>query len=88
MLGAGVALGTVMSAYRYTNGLSGHAISEDDEDEVERKETMRKLRRRPLLETVEQLGEGRGLFLRPINSLAWALTRPRYIRSGLRRAET
>jgi len=60
MLGAGVAFGTVMSAFRYTNGLTGYRISDNDDDDVERKEAIRKMRRRPLLETVEQLGEGRG----------------------------
>jgi hypothetical protein len=64
MLGAGVAFGTAMSAFRYTNGLTGYRISDNDDDDVERKEAMRKMRRRPLLETVEQLGEGRGMYFR------------------------
>ena len=60
MLGAGVAVGNGLSAFRYTNGLRGFRTSDNDDDDVERKEAMRKMRRRPLLETVEQLGEGRG----------------------------
>lgn len=31
-----------------------------DEEEVERREALKKIRRRPLSETIEQLGEGRG----------------------------
>lgn len=49
-----------MAAFRYTAGLRGTASGEVDDEEVERRETMKKLRRRPLSETLEQLGEGRG----------------------------
>ncbi|CAI6338813.1 unnamed protein product [Periconia digitata] len=62
MLGAGACFSTAMAANRYTNGLTGYAVEEDDEDEVARKENMRKQRRRPLHETLEQLGEGRGVY--------------------------
>ncbi|KAF1956592.1 hypothetical protein CC80DRAFT_472142 [Byssothecium circinans] len=61
MLGAGAGFGTVLAAYRYTSGLSGHS-KDEDEDEVERKEANKKMRRRPLQETLEQLGEGRGIY--------------------------
>lgn len=60
MLGAGMCFGTAMSAFRYTAGLRGTASGEVDEEEIERREAMKKLRRRPLSETLEQLGEGRG----------------------------
>lgn len=63
MLGAGAAFSTVLTAYRYTNGLRGVGeISQvvDDDGEVERREELKKIRRRPLSETIEQLGEGRG----------------------------
>lgn len=60
MLGAGVLFGTGMTAFRYTAGLRGEASGEIDEEEIERREAMKKLRRRPLSETLEQLGEGRG----------------------------
>jgi hypothetical protein len=60
MLGAGAACSTVMTAYRYTNGLRGTGSAETDEEEVERRENVKKMRRRPLSETIEQLGEGRG----------------------------
>jgi hypothetical protein len=60
MLGAGVAFSTVLTAYRFTSGMRGTTSAETDEEEVERRENARKMRRRPLSETIEQLGEGRG----------------------------
>lgn len=62
VLGAGAVYSVALSAYRYSNGLTGQDAHETDEDEVERKERMKKQRRRPLSETLEQLGEGRGEF--------------------------
>ncbi|KAL6705298.1 hypothetical protein ACN47E_007108 [Coniothyrium glycines] len=64
MLGAGTAFAVTMSAYRYTNGLRGYGhirLQADDDGEVERREEAKKLRRRPLSETLQQLGEGRGI---------------------------
>lgn len=64
MLGAGAVTSTALTAFRYTNGLRGVGdIREqvDDDGEVERREELKKLRRRPLSETLEQLGEGRGM---------------------------
>lgn len=66
MLGAGVCFSAAMTAFRYTSGLrgSGNMHSEvDGDEEVERREELKKLRRRPLSETLEQLGEGRGAFM-------------------------
>lgn len=63
MLGAGAAFSTVMTAYRYTSGIWGTGdirVTPDDDGEVERREELKKVRRRPLSETIEQLGEGRG----------------------------
>lgn len=63
MLGAGAAFSTVLTTFRYTNGLRGNSVildQMDDDGEVERREELRKIRRRPLSETIEQLGEGRG----------------------------
>jgi hypothetical protein len=49
-----------MSAYDYTGGsLSGYK-KDKDLDEFERKEALRKNRRRPIQETISELGEGRG----------------------------
>jgi hypothetical protein len=64
MLGAGAAFSTVLTAYRYTNGLRGIGDIRDmvdDDGEVERREELKKVRRRPLSETLQQLGEGRGI---------------------------
>jgi len=60
MLGAGAVFGTGMAAFRYTAGLRGTTSGEVDDEEIERREAMKKMRRRPLSETLEQLGEGRG----------------------------
>jgi hypothetical protein len=62
MIGAGAACSTVLTAFRYTNGIWGGNKGEMDldEEEVERREALKKMRRRPLSETIEQLGEGRG----------------------------
>ncbi|RAR01662.1 tubulin folding cofactor c [Stemphylium lycopersici] len=68
MLGAGAAFSTVLTAYRYTNGLRGVGdITEqiDDDGEVERREELKKMRRRPLSETLQQLGEGRAPATKP-----------------------
>ncbi|KAH7138009.1 NADH-ubiquinone oxidoreductase 213 kDa subunit [Dendryphion nanum] len=62
MIGAGVVFGTVQSAFAYTEGFSPKTVTYGDEDEVERRETLKKLRRRPIEETIEQLGEGRGIY--------------------------
>jgi hypothetical protein len=52
----------ILSAYDYTGGtLTGYKKgSATDEDEFERKEVLRKNRRRPIEETIANLGEGRG----------------------------
>lgn len=63
MLGAGVCFSTVLTAFRYTNGMRGVGDIRDqvdDDGEVERREELKKVRRRPLSETLQQLGEGRG----------------------------
>ncbi|KAJ4313998.1 hypothetical protein N0V94_006682 [Neodidymelliopsis sp. IMI 364377] len=62
MLGAGACFSVAMTAFRYTSGLRGGASGELDDEEIERREAMKKLRRRPLSETLEQLGEGRGIY--------------------------
>lgn len=52
----------LVSAWDYSGGrLTGY--SKDPEvDEFERKQRLRKNRRRPVEETIEELGEGRGTF--------------------------
>lgn len=87
MLGAGAAFSTVLTAYRFTNGLRGVASKETDEDEVERRENAKKNRRRPISETIQELGEGRGRC--PVAQDAeYEADHTRHIRSWLRGEET
>jgi hypothetical protein len=51
-----------MGAFDYTGGSLSGFKKDKDLDEFERKETLRKNRRRPIEETLSQLGEGRGTF--------------------------
>lgn len=60
VLGYGTALATILGVFDYTGGRLTSPYEEVRGDEVERKEQMRKNRRRPVEETVHQLGEGRG----------------------------
>ena len=59
MVGAGAAFSIVQATVNYTQGVRPEKV-EYEEEEVERREAIRKMRRRPLEETIEQLGEGRG----------------------------
>lgn len=86
MLGAGAVFGTGMAAFRYTAGLRGTSSGEVDDEEIERREAMKKLRRRPLSETLEQLGEGRGKCDVAISTTAIADSF-RYLRSRIRGEE-
>lgn len=64
VLGAGAFLAIVQGAYDYSGGLGGAFATvwrESSEDEYERKEALRANKRRPIQETLEQLGEGRGI---------------------------
>lgn len=57
-LGAGVAV--VQGVFDYTGGtISGYG-KDPSVDEYARKERLRKNRRRPIQETLDQIGEGRG----------------------------
>ncbi|KAI8964213.1 hypothetical protein F5Y11DRAFT_113169 [Daldinia sp. FL1419] len=63
ILGFGAAFSIVMSAFEYTGGsLRGASRPEvAGMDEYDRKEFMRKNRRRPIEETISEIGEGRGI---------------------------
>jgi len=50
----------VMGAYDYGGGALTGYKKDRDVDEFERKEQLRKNRRRPIEETIQELGEGRG----------------------------
>lgn len=61
VLGYGTLFSVVLSAFEYTGGsLWGHK-KDSDVDEFERKEKLRKNKRRPIQETIDELGEGRGI---------------------------
>lgn len=53
-------MSVVLTAFDYTGGLVGKKPESEFADEYERKEHLRKNRRRPLTETIADLGEGRG----------------------------
>ncbi|CZT23415.1 probable NADH-ubiquinone oxidoreductase 213 kDa subunit [Ramularia collo-cygni] len=62
VLGYGSAMAVVLSAFQFTGGRLDGYKRDPEIDEVARKEHMRKNRRRPIDETVHQLGEGRGIY--------------------------
>jgi len=89
MLGAGVCFSTVLTAYRYTAGMRGIGDIRDqvdDDGEVERREELKKVRRRPMSETLQQLGEGRGMSNKGQHALAEA-DFTRNLRTRIRREE-
>ncbi|OTA55141.1 hypothetical protein K449DRAFT_337940 [Hypoxylon sp. EC38] len=63
ILGFGAAFSVIMSAFEYTGGSLRGAPRNDmpEVDEYARKEYLRKNRRRPIEETISELGEGRGI---------------------------
>jgi hypothetical protein len=61
VLGMGTLAAVILGAYDYTGGgLTGYKKNHEM-DEFERKELLRKNRRRPIEETISELGEGRGM---------------------------
>lgn len=61
VLGYGAGLAILLGTFDYTGGvLTGYA-KDPEVDEYERKEMLRRNRRRPIQETVMELGEGRGI---------------------------
>ncbi|TGJ79647.1 hypothetical protein E0Z10_g9119 [Xylaria hypoxylon] len=62
ILGYGAAFAVVMTAFDYTGGsLRGTRTEVPGMDEYERKEYLRRNRRRPIDETITDIGEGRGI---------------------------
>ncbi|KAH8668721.1 hypothetical protein BX600DRAFT_510790 [Xylariales sp. PMI_506] len=62
ILGWGAVAAVVQTAYEFTgSSLKGKKVESEFADEFERKEHLRKNRRRPIEETVAELGEGRGI---------------------------
>jgi hypothetical protein len=62
VLGFGALTAIVLGAYDYTGGALTGYRKDPEMDEFERKEALRKNRRRPVEETINELGEGRGTF--------------------------
>jgi len=62
VLGYGAALAVTLGVFDYSGGSLKVMFRDPSVDEVERKENLRKNRRRPIEETLEQVGEGRGMF--------------------------
>ncbi|KAF7845905.1 hypothetical protein BT93_L0118 [Corymbia citriodora subsp. variegata] len=62
VMGYGTALAVIMTAFNYTGGRLVGYSKDPSVDEVARKEYLRKNRRRPLEDTVRELGEGRGIY--------------------------
>ncbi|KAI1175280.1 hypothetical protein F4777DRAFT_579116 [Nemania sp. FL0916] len=63
VLGAGAGFSAVMTTFEYTGGrLTGQRSELPGMDDYETKEYLRKNRRRPIEETIADLGEGRGIF--------------------------
>lgn len=60
VLGYGAALAVILGTYDYTGGALTGYDKDPNVDEYLRKQELRKNRRRPIQETLEELGEGRG----------------------------
>lgn len=60
VLGFGAGLAIVQGVFDYTGGKFSGYDKDPNVDEYERKEALRMNRRRPIQETLEELGEGRG----------------------------
>ena len=70
VLGMGALTAVILGAYDYTGGgLTGYKKT-PEMDEFERKELLRKNRRRPMEETISEWGEGRGM-AQMIKYFAW-----------------
>lgn len=60
-LGYGAGLAVLLGTFDYTGGVLTGYSKDPEVDEYERKEMLRRNRRRPIQETVTELGEGRGM---------------------------
>jgi hypothetical protein len=63
VLGFGALAAVVLGTYDYTGGALTGFKKDPEVDEFERKEYLRKNRRRPIEQTVAELGEGRGMII-------------------------
>ena len=69
VLGYGAGFAILLGAFDYTGGVLTGYDKDPNVDEYERKEALRKNRRRPIQETLEQLGEGRGMLIHHYRTL-------------------
>jgi len=67
VLGYGVMLSVLMGVFDYTGGKLTGYDKDPNVDEIDRKEALRKNKRRPIWETIQELGEGRGQL--PVSSI-------------------
>merc|ERR1712093_348774 len=62
VLGFGALTAVVLGAYDYTGGALTGYRKDPEMDEFGRKEALRKNRRRPIDQTISEIGEGRGIY--------------------------
>jgi len=62
VFGYGALAAVVLGAFDYTGGALTGYQKDPNVDEFERKEALRKNRRRPIEQTIQELGEGRGIY--------------------------
>ncbi|KAL8693996.1 MAG: hypothetical protein Q9218_001295 [Villophora microphyllina] len=62
VIGFGAALSVLQFAFEFTGGKFTGYAQDPEVDEYERKEQLRRNRRRPIEQTLQELGEGRGRF--------------------------
>jgi hypothetical protein len=63
VIGFGALTAILMGAYDYTGGSLRGFAKDKESDDFERKEALRLNRRRPIEQTISELGEGRGTYL-------------------------
>jgi hypothetical protein len=69
VVGCGAGLAVFLSAFEFTGGRLDGYYNRSEEDSFERRERMLKTRRRPLEETIADVGEGRGKWSALVPSL-------------------
>ncbi|RDW67942.1 putative NADH2 dehydrogenase (ubiquinone) 21.3K chain [Coleophoma cylindrospora] len=62
VVGYGFLCAVVLGAFDFTGGRLTGYLKDPEVDEFERKQELRKNRRRPIQETIDELGEGRGIY--------------------------
>lgn len=85
VVGYGALVAVVMSVFDATGGSLSGFKKDPTIDEYERKEALRANKRRPISETLSELGEGRGMLRGSLDMEEKANAASRYIWSGLRR---